>query len=474
MKKILLALLAITAIVGCGKNEKAQIESESSTLKIVYKDLSPKDEMDKKYISAVKERMEKLGMNSKFEVIEMPSGNYAEKLNLMIASGEIPDIIYFQGGDLQLAHQGILEDLRPYIKKSESIKKIMYPHNEARVENYPYLLWIKPLSTKVPYIRKDVLAKLPNAENLLANPTIENYKLLMKDLKDNGYQFSITTTGNTAELDEMFNQAFGINKTWLKDENGKIIHHMVSPQEKEKLTFYHELYKNGLLDKEYLIKKWDTKEKSFYENEIGIIFGTAGKVADIISGKMIKTNGEDSSLVALPPAKGIYQGYLPLDITKESRGIAISSTSKNKDEAFKFLEFFSTEEGQELDRLGYQDIHYTLENGEVKLTEKSGEWYARFWEPLSMKLKNDDKINLFGEAGNQSLDLANKFYVADNTFLYQEEDLFKIDALNNLYREFSADVITGKKPIDSFSVFIDQWYKNGGKELTEKANQKLN
>lgn len=472
MKKILFTSLIAATFIGCGSKEKAGEIKEPLTLKMVYKELSPKDELDQKYITELQSKLNTGGINVKLNIIEMPAGNYAEKLNLMIASGEIPDIIYLQGGDVQLAHQGVLEDLRPFINKSENIKKIMYPHNTARIDNYPYLLWIKPLSTKVPYIREDILDRIPNGEELLKNPTIKNYEQLMREIKKLGYNYAITTTGNTAELDEMFNQAFGINKTWLKEESGNYIHYVVSMQEKTKLAFYNRLYNEGLLDKEYLTKKWDTKEKAFYDNEIGIIFGTAGKVADIISGKMIKINGEISQIQTLPPAKGIYQGYLPLDVTKESRGIAISSTSKNKEVAFKILEFFSTESGQKLDRLGFEDIHYKVKDGKITLTNKSQEWYARFWESSTMKV-GDQNIELLEKVGNSSLEIANQFYSADNAFLYDEEDLTKVDALNNLYKEYSADIITGKKPIESFDIFIEQWYKNGGKELTEKANKKL-
>lgn len=56
-------------------------------------------------------------LNVKFELVEMPQGNYAEKLNLLLMSGDIPDLIYFQGGDQQIANQDLLEDLTPYIEK---------------------------------------------------------------------------------------------------------------------------------------------------------------------------------------------------------------------------------------------------------------------------------------------------------------------------------------------------------------------
>ena len=91
----------------------------------------------------------------KFELVDLAQGSYAENLNLLLLGGTIPDIIYFQGGDQQIAEQGLLEDLTPYIEKSTYIKDIIEPHNQTRMASYPYLLWIKPLAPKTPVIRAD-------------------------------------------------------------------------------------------------------------------------------------------------------------------------------------------------------------------------------------------------------------------------------------------------------------------------------
>lgn len=44
----------------------------------------------------------------------------------MLLGGDIPDLIYFQGGDEQMAEQNLLEDLTPYIENSAYIKKRAY------------------------------------------------------------------------------------------------------------------------------------------------------------------------------------------------------------------------------------------------------------------------------------------------------------------------------------------------------------
>jgi putative aldouronate transport system substrate-binding protein len=54
-----------------------------------------------------------------------------------------------------------------------------------------------------------------------------------------------------------------------------------------------------------------------------------------------------------------------------------------------------------------------------------------------------------------------------------EEHVSKWDAMENLYKEYATDIITGKRPIDDFDTFVKEWEKAGGKELTEYANKTI-
>ena len=173
------------------------------------------------------------------------------------------------------------------------------------MKNYPYLLWLSPINNKVPVVRQDLLDKTTVGKDIAANPTIDNYYNLFKELKAKaGAKYAYTTAGDIDELDVVFAQAFGVTSTWIKGADGKYTYGKTTPFEKEKLEFYAKLYKEGLLDNEYLTKKFDTKEKAFYDGQAGMIAGTQGKVIDIYNGKSVGQNGANAKIVPLPPAKG--------------------------------------------------------------------------------------------------------------------------------------------------------------------------
>ncbi|KZZ84974.1 extracellular solute-binding protein [Bacillus sp. SJS] len=483
MKKLAVlfaAAVMMFTMAACSNDQAATTESKKGTIKLVLKDEDPSNPATQKYFSNLEKALKKdEKLDVKFELVQMPQGNYAEKLNLLLYSGDIPDMIYFQGGDQQIADQDLLEDLTPYIEKSKNLKSIMEPYNEKRMKNYPYLLWIKPLDLKTPVIRSDWFNQLSSSKALMADPTPENYKAFFKELVEKAPgggkpKNAITAAGDIAELDYIFNMAFGLNQTWLKKNDGTFEYAKVSEKEKAKLEFYSELYKEGLLDQQFATKQWDTKEKAFYDGDSGVIVGTNGKVIDIYNGKMTQVNGKEAELTVLPPAKGEFQGYGATDISKESRGIAISSQSKNKELAFKVLDYLASPKGQMLDRIGFENEHYKITDNQIELTDKYySEWYARFWEPADFKPEKTLKTPLLSKPAEESAKLVQQYYSEDNKVILDEASSAKWDAAENLYKEFSADVITGKRPISDFDQFAEEWKKAGGDEITKFVNGKL-
>lgn len=483
MKKIkfwLIAVLVIGFLAACSSDDEPVAETTDdgkTIIKVAYKDDGPSNENAVKYYDALAEKLkEDKGLDVQFELVEVAQGDYSEKLSLLLNSGEIPDLIYFQGGDQPIANQDLLEDLRPYIEESEYLKDILQPHNELRLENYPYLLWVKPIDYKVPVVRQDILNELSTAEALLEDPSVENYKAFFQELVETGNaDYAITVAGDISELDFIFENAFGINQTCLETDDGYVFS-KVSEQEKEKLVFYRELYEEGLLDNQYLTKQWDTKEDAFYNGEAGVIVGTNGKVIDFYNTRVKEIHGEEAELAVLPPAKGVYQGFGASDVTKESRGIAISAVSPNKELVFEILDYLASPEGQQLDRLGFEGEHYNETDDAIELTNAYySEWYARYWEPIEAEFTKpiSEDTPMLSEPGMESQQLASDFFAEDNAFIIPQDMVSQWDAMENLYREYSADIITGKLPIDAFDDFVEEWYAAGGTELTELANETI-
>lgn len=489
MKKIFVLLLVLSMLltIGCSSNNTEEGNAEVNNtevktpetssddpvvLRMAMKDLSPSNEMHQAYIKRIEDGLAENDIHVKIEIIEMPQGNYAENLGLMLLGGDIPDIIYFQGGDEQMANQGILEDLTPYINNSETIKNALLPYQKERVANYPYLLWIKPIANKVPVVRTDFLNNMETGEALLADPTIDNYYEFFKEMAAKNSTYAFTAPGKLLEIDTVFNNAFGVTGTWI-DVNGEYVYGKVSDMEKEKLAFYAKLYSEGLLDPEYLTKAWDTKEQVFYANEVGVISGTSGKVIDIYDGNMMQANGSESSLTVLPPAKGVSQGYNPISVTKETRGLSISSLSENKNEAWAVIDFLASDEGQYIDRLGFEGDQFNIVDGKIELTEASQNWYAFFFELPNWKPELEMAKPLLGAPAEDSLKMAEQYYVSDINVTIPAEYAPQLDAVTNLYKEFAADVVTGKKSIDEWDNFVETWYAQGGQDITDYANSQL-
>lgn len=451
-------------------------DQEPVTLTFVNKDFPLDDPNTAKLITKIEEGMKAQGTPVKIEVVPVQSGTYSEKLGLLLQSGTIPDLIYFQGGDYQFAiTQGILEDLTPYIEKSTHLKASLSEYNIERMKEYPYLVYAAPTTTSVSVVRKDWFDQTASGKTLLENPTIDNYVTFFKELKEvSGAKYVYTTAGTLDEIDPLFAQAFGMTSTWVKDDSGSYVYGAVSKYGKDKLDFYAKLYQEGLLDPEYLTKKWDTKEQAFYDGDAAVIAGRQGKVINIYNTKMMEQNGVE--VMPLVPAKGVGQGFVPINVSKEDRGFAISKLSKNKDAAFALLEYMASPEGLMLDQLGVEGDEYTITDNQITLTDKFPAWYAHFIDN-TMNFKPEQTFNpetpFLSPAALESLELVQTYSTKDNAFVIPADQSAAWDAAIAIYKEYAANVVTGKASINDFDKMVVSFNAAGGKAMTEYANQTI-
>ncbi|MDP9633116.1 MULTISPECIES: extracellular solute-binding protein [unclassified Ensifer] len=467
-KMVLLASTALALSLGAA----APTMAEPVKIRVVSKDFTPSNPDDVKHLQRIEEALRAQGTDLDIELVDLPSSGYADKLSVMLLSGDIPDLIYFQGGDAKMVEQGVLEDLGPMLADTKYLKDALWPHNVERLKNYPYLLYVYPVRGPQPVIRKDWLEKT----GLKAPETVEDYVTLFKAIKDgdldgNGVadSYGVTTADNTNELDSIFNQAFGITGTWMKNAGGEWVQSRITSQEKDKIAFYASLREQGLYDPEYITTKFDVKEDKFYTGRAGVIFGSSGEVIDIYGGKMRQVH-PGTELVLLAPPKGPGgQGLAAVDVSKESRGLAISAISEHKAEVMKLLDFMASPEGQMFDRFGFEGQEYTKDGDSYKVTDKIATWYARFmvaanWTP---------PVVWQSEAAQQSLATIQKDFKPDNTFVWPADYAADLDATENVYRSWVYKFISGAAKMDQWDQYVAEWEAAGGKRLNEYARTVL-
>ena len=480
MKKLFAMFLA-AALLLTGVTALADIGTPDNPVKVtmLMKDMPPSDPANQAYCKALNEALAKKGIYVDFSFVESPAGKYVEAMPLAVLNDAIKaDILYYQGNtDKTAALQGFLEDMRPIVEKSENIKKIMYPHDVARLENHPYLLHATPVAVYQPVIRKDWASKLETYDKLIADPTVENYVAFLKEMKEKKLcEYPITMDEGHSRLDSVFGAAFGVSKTLVKNKEGKWIFKHVTDEMKNLLKFYAELYKEGLIDPEYLTTTWDVAENKFYSGKAGMLIGKTGATIDVYDTSMQKANGPESALTVLPPAKSeLGQAYAAVDVSKEERGRGINSASdpKVKEAAAAIFDFMASPEGRILDMYGVEGVHYKVEDGKIVPIKDAPAWYGVFYDSMkgldNLPLKADKPI---GEAGLKSLELAEKYYQADNNVVLPSELSANWDAMNNLFKEYAYDVITGKKNTEGdWEAFVKDWNAKGGDKISEALDK---
>ena len=451
----------------------------------------------------------------------VPSDSYADKLNLSIASGDIPDVMIVNPTQLQqLTEAGAIEDLTPYIEKhanadllenwsqTEGVAlqaatidgKIMGIPNVQPQADAPIMAWV----------RQDWLDKL----GLEGPETVDDVEAIAKafieqDPDGNGAADTYGLTGtlnpvlvpnNLHGFDAIFNANGAFPKIFYKDAEGKIVYGSVQPEAKEALARLAAMYQAGIIDPEFATKNGDKANELPVGGKSGIMMGpwwiSWWPLADSVKNDpnanwqpyMIKDNEGnytyamgDYTFSFVVVKKGFAHPEVALKILNVQNDL-----SYGLNDAPQYYPNFN-----EIWTLLFP-IPFLLEQPYV--VERMGREYkaaldgtldpATFSE--AMKLEYDQIQKDIAAPRSDSSNWATRMARLDAALLlnngYDEvrtdpvaARIFPIDptwpALKKLEEETYLQIITGAKSVDDFDAFVEEWNSAGGAALLEKMNQ---
>lgn len=318
-----------------------------------------------------------------------PQGQDAEQFNLMLTSGQLPDVIEyhwtsFPGGPEKAVKDGRIIKLNDLIDQhAPNLKKILADHPEWKkqittddgsIVSFPFLRGDKKLQVyKGIALRKDWLDKL----GLAMPTTIEEWYTVLKAFKEkdpngNGEADEIPILITLGELNgsHAFIGAYGITNGFFQ-EGGQVKYGPMDPRFKEFLALMNRWYREGLLDKDYAAIDGKLIDAKITGHQIGAAImntgGGLGKYAGLMQGK------HDTFKLAPVPYPTLKKGDKPelgqIDYAFNGRGAAISTSNKNPVETVKWLDAHYSEQGHMLFNFGKEGVSYNLENGYPKYTE---------------------------------------------------------------------------------------------------------
>ncbi|HEY8391363.1 MAG TPA: ABC transporter substrate-binding protein [Capillibacterium sp.] len=314
--------------------------------------------------------------------IEYPVGDPEERITLMIASGEYPDLIFHKGAG-KFVDAGAFIDLTPYIEKyGDNIKKLYGPYLKRMRYSLEdpsiyYLgcfgvdseIWdvsgFQLQHAVVKELGYPPMRTLKDFENAIKAymekyPTIDGRPTIGLSLLADDWRFLITVTNPavaaTGGPDD--------GQWYIDPETYEAIYHIRRPEEKEYFRWLNHMNDIGLLDPESFVQKYDQYKAKIAQGRVLALTDQRWQFEEAEralrqAGKFERTYGSYPIVLdeRFKRADLWDPGY------SASWGIGISVTSKHKEAAFKFLDWMASDEAQVLVNWGIEGVNYQVVNG---------------------------------------------------------------------------------------------------------------
>lgn len=463
------------------------------------------------------------------DVFEAMDEQYTDSVTMVIAQNDLPDVMIVEDLDeLQyLVDNDMIADLTDSYNNcmSDTIKNIYGSYGrdildvvtfggkimaipETNISDGPNLIWL----------RKDWM----DALGLSAPRTLSDVEEIIRQFKekDPGHNGAGNTVGLVCDtslcggcgysseytLDIIFAAYGAFPKQWIYDEDGNVVYGSVQPEAKEALAHIHELYKEGILDQDFLMRTSSNLIELIVDGQCGSFFGPWWAPNNPLM-QAVEQNKEAE-----------WQPYL---IATEKSGLTSYHTQNPSGKyivvrkGYEYPEIACKIVSVLFDYLRYND----RDNQEiVDYYKENVDPTAR---PFAINVDYNNALQIcYGElnhvfAGDKSADDLNvleySYYEACESYLKDAENASAEDwaaytsritackilndgrtnkveslyfgetetmvtdwwSLENLESDTYLKIVTGESSLDEFDRFVENWYQNGGETITKEVRAEI-
>lgn len=552
MCKIASALLTIamlTSMIACGKTETKQEPASTETKAVETKTDETAASSDgpwEKYESPIKITIvQGTTTNTKFEnddtiddniwtrevekVFNIKTSNlwtadnsqYANKMNLSIASGDLPDVFWVNSTQFaKISKTNMILDLTelyekyasPELKQVEDSDKIGY--ESGMVEGKLMGLSLQHFGTislpNVVWIRDDWMKKL----GLEAPKTLDELLTICEAFttkdpdgnnKNDTYGLAVHKDlyGGLSSIEGIFNACHAYPMLWIKDSSGKITYGSIQPEMKTALGILQDMYKKGLISKEFGVKDTGKVNEDLIAGKVGVEIGANWNgfwpIPDVI-----KKNGPEAIFMpySIPSADD-----KPIKLSAQwpvSGYAVVNKNCKNPEAAMKlanlYVQKFHSQDSEEWvsffsdDRGWLAPIQvndpkadynqFVAISGAIEAKDKSklrADQLAKY-ELATKWIDTKDPVGVgswLQQSPVGSYSILKNFVDSGNLMLteYRGVDtdtlIEKRATLEKLENETITKIIMGD-PIENFDKMVETWKKLGGDAVIAEMNEMYN
>jgi len=485
---MVMVLLVSVTMTGCGKKEVEKVQKTSEVAANPYEKALPMTMQfygDKSIVSPGTEEIAAKKMkdlyNIDLKIDFMDRGSYVEKLNVMIAAGTYGDVILFNDRQKmgQAVNSGLVVPLTDIVKNDDVWKKVDPAFLKSGLINgeYYFLPVVKPIPVSFNY-RADWAKKLniktpTNPDELYAML----YAFAKKDPDGNGKDdtYGITMQGdfkNSNPIWQMYLPSYPYELGLYYDEKSDAIKSIYSLVEdmKAELTWLNKAYKEGVLDKEFLVAKNTDTESKFVTGKVGTWMFPAQYIMPRY--EKIKANFPDADTTAIPVFKTKYGSIYTETDEAVSDGFFLTKKCTDKARGMKFMSYWSGPEALKDRNMGEEGKNYKVENGKITWLNENAK---KVYNPGSFVTSvHDIKLDEAVPVLEKSLANIKGFEIIKGiASIKAESAVYKSKSvdLNKMGNETLLKMIMGETPIEKYDDILAQMKKIGLDEVVQDMNK---
>lgn len=335
----------------------------------------------------------------------------AEQFNLIMASPQMPDIMYYEwgtkypGGPSAALADGKIIALEDYIEEyCPNLNNYLTLHPEVRKEIttdeghiycfpmiYTYTdakatAW-QEADQRPPFdetfigliIRKDWLDKL----GLDVPVTTDDWYNTLKAFKEElGVEYPLSYVGLFAELANCFASAwdvalpisgFSAVAAYVVNEDGKVAYTPQGEGYKSYLAFMNKLYTEGLLDPDYLVQDRTTLQSKVLNDKVGAWVEMMPAGIGTMRNQRLADNPDDTFYPIGVPNPVSYEGqklkYYQASFAYRSAGAAITTSCRDIETALRLCDYLWSNEGNRIMNWGIEGESYEMVDGYPAMTD---------------------------------------------------------------------------------------------------------
>lgn len=447
---------------------------------------------------------------------------YDEYVNILVKDHTLPDVLVVSDRETlhELVENDLVADLTDVYKSCTSPRiKEMYDSYggelleggmfdgrlmaipETVIDHGPCLLWL----------RKDWMEELDLAEP----KTLEEAFTIIEEFKKNRMGTEpgeepigllcdtslVGTTSTNYSVEPVFDNFGAFPQRWIMDEYGGVVYGSVTGETKEALGYLNQLYERGILDTDFALRAQNNLRDIVVEGKCGAFFGlwwtpnnplmdtydrdgTAEwepyyLTEDALNGSQRFTTFRDNKYVV------VRKGYEHPEIVMKIISVLFDYTryeAKDADEVNSYFALNVDPTARPLViNVDYYEATYKVTenirkalNGKISVNSLSAiekSYYAACSNYLEGRnVTAEDWAAYKSRISAVGLLIDGDYKPPVRKYL-EDTDGEIPEALKTLEKNTFIQIIMGKKPLDYFDEFVELWYEQGGKELTEQVRE---